>query len=86
MVKSRGIKVASFQIMDFIVDEGIIRSGTTNIASVELVAIQATADVTTNFWENDATLEADHSAIIDNCKGERDRDRDKNKKLVGLLE
>jgi hypothetical protein len=76
MVKSRGIKVASFQIMDFIVDEGIIRSGTTNIASVELVAIQATADVTTNFFENDATLEACKNAMIDNGKGARDSDRD----------
>jgi hypothetical protein len=64
MVKSIGIKVASFQFMDFIVDEGIIRSGrTTCIATVLLVVIQATADVTTNFLDRDATLNAEMNAM-----------------------
>jgi hypothetical protein len=46
--------------MHFIVDEGIIRSGTTTCsATVLLVAIQATADVATNFLDIDATLNAE---------------------------
>jgi hypothetical protein len=67
MVKSTGIKEASFQFMDFMVEDGIMRSGTTGIATVLLlVAIQATADVTTSFLavDREAILAVDINVIL----------------------